>query len=136
MGFSEKRRIEWGDCDDAGVVFYPSYFRWMDGTFHAMCAAAGHDQRSLRSELGVFGTPLIDARATFRAPATFGQIFEVEVDVSRWGRTNVSLAYRFSCEGLVILEGEEARVFVRHEDGGRLIKTPVPEPFRDAVSTL
>ena len=21
-------RIEWGDCDPAGIVFYPRYFEW------------------------------------------------------------------------------------------------------------
>ena len=136
MGFSEQRRIEWGDCDEAGVVFYPNYFRWMDGTFHALCAAAGYDQRRLRSELGVFGTPLIDARATFRAPATFGQTFEAAVDVSRWGGTSITLSYRFVCESVVLVEGEEARVFVRREHNGRLVKTPVPEPFRNAISAL
>lgn len=23
-------RIEWGDCDPAGIVFYPRYFEWFD----------------------------------------------------------------------------------------------------------
>ena len=22
--------VEWGDCDPAGIVYYPSYFRWCD----------------------------------------------------------------------------------------------------------
>jgi len=21
--------IEWGDCDEAGIVFYPNYFYWL-----------------------------------------------------------------------------------------------------------
>ena len=23
-------RIQWGDCDPAGIVFYPRYFEWFD----------------------------------------------------------------------------------------------------------
>jgi 4-hydroxybenzoyl-CoA thioesterase len=22
--------VEWGDCDPAGIVYYPAYFRWCD----------------------------------------------------------------------------------------------------------
>ena len=28
--------VEWGDCDPAGIVYYPSYFRW---TYHLFLAA-------------------------------------------------------------------------------------------------
>ena len=23
-------QVHWGDCDPAGIIFYPTYFRWMD----------------------------------------------------------------------------------------------------------
>ena len=23
-------RVQWGDCDPAGIVFYPRYFEWFD----------------------------------------------------------------------------------------------------------
>ena len=23
-------RVHWGDCDPLGIIFYPTYFRWMD----------------------------------------------------------------------------------------------------------
>ena len=26
-------RIVWGDCDEQGIVFYPTFFYWMDSTF-------------------------------------------------------------------------------------------------------
>lgn len=136
MAFTEQRRIEWGDCDNAGVVFYPNYFRWMDAAFHALCASAGYDQRSLRSAFGVFGTPLIDAQARFLTPATFGQTLEIAVVVSRWGTTSMALAYRFIRSETTILEGSEARVFVRRDDHGGFVKAPVPEAFRNALSDI
>ena len=34
-------RIQWGDCDPAGIVFYPNFFRWMDAaTWHFFDAAS------------------------------------------------------------------------------------------------
>jgi 4-hydroxybenzoyl-CoA thioesterase len=26
--------VKFGDCDPAGIVFYPNYFRWMDSVLH------------------------------------------------------------------------------------------------------
>ena len=40
-------RIEWGDCDPAGIVFYPRYFAMFDHSHHlADRADAGHEQAS------------------------------------------------------------------------------------------
>ena len=27
--------IEWGDCDPAGIVYFPNYFRYFDGSTNA-----------------------------------------------------------------------------------------------------
>ena len=31
---SRALRIEWGDCDPAGIVFYPRYFAMFDHSTH------------------------------------------------------------------------------------------------------
>jgi len=33
--------IEWCDCDKAGIVFYPTYFYWLDGTFQQWLRTVG-----------------------------------------------------------------------------------------------
>ena len=33
-------RIEWGDCDPAGIVFYPRYFEMFDGSTTALFSSA------------------------------------------------------------------------------------------------
>ena len=41
--FSNRRKvhIEWGDCDAAGIVFYPRYFAMFDASTHHLFEAAG-----------------------------------------------------------------------------------------------
>jgi hypothetical protein len=54
--------VEFGDCDPAGIVFYPNYFRWMDvGTrrFFAACGVPGWNAQPVPG--GIIGTPLVDA---------------------------------------------------------------------------
>jgi len=62
--------IEWGDCDEAGVVFYPNYFYWLDCTFQRLLRDRGLSQRELMRRFGVV-TPLVDAGAKFRGPAKY-----------------------------------------------------------------
>jgi len=36
-------RIEWSNCDPAGIIFNPHYYIWMDAGSHALMKAAGID---------------------------------------------------------------------------------------------
>jgi YbgC/YbaW family acyl-CoA thioester hydrolase len=130
--FETIRTIEWGDCDAAGIVYYPNYYRWMDAAFHAMTAALGFDQRTLAGDHGLLGTPLVDTRCAFAAPASYGDSLSITATVVALGATSLRVAYGFARGGTTIATGEEARVFVRR-DGERIVKTPIPDPVRSAL---
>lgn len=124
-----RRRVDWGDCDAAGIVFYPNYFRWMDSVFHELTESLGFDQRRLQAEFALFGTPLVDAGCTFKAPARYGDDLEIGVAVTRVGQSSLSLLYRFACTERAVAEGREARIFVQASTSG-LAKAPIPAPLR------
>ena len=48
-------RIEWADCDPAGIVFHPRYFEMFDTSTHHLFEAAGWKKRDLLREFGVDG---------------------------------------------------------------------------------
>ncbi len=43
--------VEWGDCDPAGIVSYPSYFRWCDQASHRLLVAAGVAHNEAQGEV-------------------------------------------------------------------------------------
>ena len=60
--------VEFGDCDPAGIVFYPNFFRWMDAaSLHYFRAAGVPPWRDFEAQRGIIGTPLVDASARFVA---------------------------------------------------------------------
>ena len=130
-----RRRVDWGDCDAAGIVFYPNYFRWMDSVFHQLTESVGFDQRRLQEEFSLLGTPLADAGCSFKAPARYGDDLEVAVAVTRVGESSLSLLYRFACGERAVAEGREARVFVQASVSG-LAKAPIPAPLRQKLERL
>jgi 4-hydroxybenzoyl-CoA thioesterase len=123
MQFETERLVEWGDCDEAGAVYYPHYFRWMDGIFHEICHRFGFDQRGLRSQFGVFATP-----------STYGNRLTICANFSRWGNTGFNVEYRFFNEDRLVVNGEKKRVFFTKGDNDRFRSTPIPRPFLDRLS--
>lgn len=132
MGFVQERIIEWGDCDAAGIVFYPNYFRWIDGCFHAMCRASGFDQMSLMRDHGLVGTPLVSSGLNFRSPGRYHDPLRVEAVISRLGGSGLTVDYRLTIGDRLVAEGQEVRA-VAAEVAGKLKAVPIPEAIRAAL---
>ena len=130
-GFTERRRVEWGDCDAAGIVYYPNYFKWMDEVFHAFTRDRGFDQRSLVRD-GFLGTPLVDASCSFARPLRYYTELDVTLTVTRVGRSSFGLSYDFRVDAQQVAEGLEVRAIVA-EDAGRVVARQIPEAVRAAL---
>ncbi|MBV9556306.1 MAG: acyl-CoA thioesterase, partial [Pseudolabrys sp.] len=66
-------RIEWGDCDPAGIIFYPRYFGIFDSSTTALFEAAlGMTKIKFIEAYDFLGYPLVDTRARFLRPVRFG----------------------------------------------------------------
>ncbi len=132
MRFKTQRKIEWGDCDSAGIVYYPNYFRWMDQAFHELALAEGFNQRRLLDEYGLLGTPLVGAGGDFTSPASYGDIMDIYAWFTHLGRSSMRLGYRLEVDGRVIVEGHEKRVFGKGGAAG-LQTVEIPPDLRPGI---
>jgi acyl-CoA thioester hydrolase len=80
--FKTSFTIEWGDCDEAGIVFYPNYFYWFDCAFQRMLRDRGLSQRDLRKRFGAV-TPIVVAHSDFKTPARYDDILDIEMEVRK-----------------------------------------------------
>ena len=76
-------QVQWGDCDPAGIIFYPTYFRWMDAACWALFASVGYDAKRMRAEH--LAMPLVSAQCEFLFPAEHGDRCEVRSRIARFG---------------------------------------------------
>lgn len=92
--FNARIPVRFGDCDPAGLVYYPALFHYchvaMEEFFAARCGV--EYARLVREER--VGFPTVNARAEFFEPFVYGDVAEVEVWVSRVGRSSVTFEYR------------------------------------------
>ena len=124
--------VGFGDCDPAGIVYYPNFFRWFDATAHVMFAAVGCDWRGTKRERNWIVGPIVDAHAAFRAPATHGDTLEVHASVSQWSAKSFRVDYRIVRGPVLIAEGWEVRIVAEPhpDDPSRIRALPLPDAFR------
>jgi YbgC/YbaW family acyl-CoA thioester hydrolase len=130
-----RRTLAWGECDPAGIIFYPNYYRFMDEATWAMFASVGYGAERMRT--GHFSLPLVDSRCEFMASPKFGDEIELRSQVSKWGRSSFSLSHEFvlASDGRLLARGSESRVWCRYEAGpGSPLKSmPIPADVRAAL---
>jgi len=124
--------VEWGDCDPARIVFYPNYFAWFDELTLALFAARGLPLTALQSERGMLGLPLVDAHASFRSTAAYGDRLDAETGVAEWRRTSFKVRHLLARDGTPIVEGEEIRIWAMPDpqDPKRIRPTEIPDDVK------
>ena len=122
-------RIEWGDCDPAGIVFYPRYFAMFDSsTTYLMERAIGMSKFDYLRAYKFVGHPVVETRAIFRIPTRFGDEVAIETAVAACGRSSIKIEHRLLKAGKLAVEGFETRVFVARDpaDPERFKSQPIP----------
>ena len=122
-------RIEWGDCDPAGIIFYPRYFAIFDASTTALFERAlGMTKYKFLAAYQFAGYPLVDTRAKFLKPTRYGDDVVVESTIA-FGKASFSVQHRLTLNGELCVECSEKRVWVARDpaDPGRIRSHPVPE---------
>ncbi|HXM95149.1 MAG TPA: thioesterase family protein [Candidatus Dormibacteraeota bacterium] len=103
--------IEWGDCDPAGIVYFPRYFEFFDACTHALFASVGLPKQEMLVKYSIAGIPLVESRARFLVPSSFGDAVVVESRVTQWGRSSFSVEHKLFKKQELAVEGFEKRVW-------------------------
>jgi YbgC/YbaW family acyl-CoA thioester hydrolase len=126
--------IQFGDCDPAGIVYYPNYFRFFDNATASMLSAAfGMVKRDWPAHYAIAGIPMVDTGARFLKPSTFGENVDIHSEITALGRSSFSVQHRLPKSGELAIEAHEKRVWVVR-DGESIRPVPLPEDVRQLLS--
>jgi 4-hydroxybenzoyl-CoA thioesterase len=127
-------QVQFGDCDPAGIVFFPNYSRWMDAaSLHFFRECGLPPWRELEAAQGIVGTPLLEIHTKFYHPATYGETLQIHTEIERWSHKAFVQHHRVMRDGLLLSEGRETRAFCVRVDG-RLKAIAVPDEIRARCS--
>ena len=130
--------VHFGDCDPAGIVFFPNFCKWMDEASFAFFQACGvPPRRELAKTRGIVGTPLLEIHTRFLRPATYGEVIEVHTTIEEWAAKTFRHRHVVKRGDTVLCEGTEVRAFVIRDPANaeRIKAIPVPDDIR-ALCTL
>jgi 4-hydroxybenzoyl-CoA thioesterase len=124
---TRKVRIEWGDCDPAGIIFYPRYFQIFDASTTLLFETAlGMSKFEMFKKLPFTGFPLVRTQARFLKPTRFGDEVTVESSIT-FGRSSFDVTHRLSLRDELCAECNEKRVWTVRDAKGKLTSHPVPQ---------
>jgi|SRR5437588_13013119 len=128
---SRRVRIQWGDCDPMGIVFFPRYFAIFDDSTSVLFERAlGMTKFELTQREKFSGFPLVDIRARFLIPSRFGDDVVVESGVCEFRRSSFDVQHRLLKSGDLGVECFETRVWTLKDADGNLKSVPIPEEIR------
>lgn len=110
---SRQLEIEFGDCDPAGIVYYPNFFRMFDAsTAYLFEAALGMKKIAWIKRYGILGIPVVDTGANFIRPSRFGDVVTIVSTITAFKRSSFEVAHQLFNAGELAIEGRETRVWV------------------------
>ena len=132
-------RIEWGDCDPAGIVYYPRYFAIFDASTTALIERAlGMSKYDYLKAYDFAGHPVVETRVRFLLPTRFGDEVVIASTVVAHGRSSFKVEHRLTLAGTLAVEGSETRVWVGRDPGdpSKIKSQPLPPEFVRTLEAL
>jgi 4-hydroxybenzoyl-CoA thioesterase len=112
MTFRVPLKVRLSDIDQAGVVFYPNFFHYVNIALEEFFShEIGVDYPTLVIEHRI-GLPTVHLESDFKHPMRFGDSFEVEMTVESVGKSSITFGYAVHIKGrdLVAVQGKKVMV--------------------------
>ena len=126
-------QVRWGETDAAGIVFYPSFYAWMDEASHHYFTEIGHPTTKL-FENEKIGIPLVEAKCVFKSPLLFGDQVTIVSTISEVRSKVIIINHTFLKDGQTVAEGYEIRAWVALNTS-KLKAVPIPNEVREAIQS-
>ncbi len=123
-------RVEWGETDTAGIIFYPNYYRWFDRVAHQLLVDAGLPGRELTRQGYV--QPILECGARFHKPLIYHDLVELNAEITEIKNKTFRIEYRIKRGDTVVAEGFEVRAWAKQPECGmreEMSATPIPQEY-------
>lgn len=120
--------VRFGECDPAGILYYPRYFDLFHRAMEAWFGEAlGLPYARFIAERRQ-GIPSVHAEADYRLPSGFGDVLDVRLSVAELGRSSLTFAYEVAGaeDGALRATGRVVCVLMDLDPGSDTFRRAVP----------
>lgn len=105
------RRLQWSECDPAGIIFFPHYAIWMVEGLNEMFLSLGIDPHAIVDDQNRHGLPSVQLSMQFyKAPKLHETVIH-EIRIEKIGDTSITVGHRFYLGDTLCMEAVETRVW-------------------------
>ena len=130
--FRYQRRVQFHETDQAGIVHFSWYFKYMEEAEHALWRSVG---MSIAPPDPEFGFPRVNATCDFKAPLKFEDEVEVQIAVATLGRRSIKYACTLRRGADIVATGSMTSACVTRDENGHTRSTEVPESIRARLTS-
>jgi acyl-CoA thioester hydrolase len=124
--FRTQRRIEFADTDAAGIAHFSTYFRLMEEAEHELLRSVGLSVLT-RDDEGPISFPRVRAACDYRSALRFEDVTDIDVTITKIGRSSITYQFAFSRDDTAIATGEIVAVCCRVSHETPPIAMAIPE---------
>ena len=124
-----KVKVEWGDCDPYGIVFYPNFYKWMDSSQWNYFNKIKQPITRLEKIYGIVGLPLLHTEATYIAACYREDLLKVETTLVKITKSTLKLEHVIKRKDKTVCYGYETRIWAKNI-GGRIVSEHIPREIR------
>jgi len=117
------RRVEFSETDQAGIVHYSNFFRYMEACEHDFFRALG---TSIVDKDSGVGWPRVNANCDYRKPLFFEDEFTITLNVTGKTSKSISCEFIFKKDDEEIARGGVTICCVRRDESGAMKATDIP----------
>ncbi len=129
--------VRFGECDPAGVVYFPVFFDWFHQAMESWFdAALGIPYAEV---LQTIGFPAVHTEADFRRPCRIGEELRIALSVGELSRKSMRLEYRvIGPDGRPRATGATVCAVIAPQpgEGFRFKAVSIPEPLLTAIQAF
>lgn len=123
--------VRFGDCDAAGIVFYPRYFDMFNSLVEDWCREELDFSFSEIVTRRGWGLPTVHLEVDFVAPSVFGEVLSAVLSVTALGKSSINLDILLRGPDAVDrVRGKVTLVLIDRKDHRAI---PVPDEFRGRI---
>jgi len=106
-----KHRVRYSDTDHFGVVYYARYLDWFEAGRTEILRVNNVTYSELE-EKGMFA-PVVEVKVTYKKPARYDDIVELETTIEHIGNSSVKFVYKaYNPKKELLLEAYTVNVFI------------------------
>jgi YbgC/YbaW family acyl-CoA thioester hydrolase len=134
--FRITRRVEFSETDQAGIMHFSNYFRFMESAEHAFFRSLGFSVAHSRNGLEVC-LPRVHAECAYAVPLRFEDEVLVQLLVERKSTRSLTYQFRFSRLNSPrpeeVARGRLTVASVERQAGGAMKSVPLPKVIADKI---